>query len=160
MLDIAQAFRDAGLGELVAEGEAAEPPTASPPTIPTLSMPSSESSTGAGVLVAPSNPVRVAAFQGPRVRLRRSRGRVLLWLLERPSEAQTQVRYLGHRKGSPGLSVLRTLTTTSRIIQVAHPGLLAEVSLRYTNPHDPQRASSWTTLPIPRPKAPRSERSP
>jgi hypothetical protein len=139
VLDIAQAYRDAGLGQLVNEGEAAEPHSESPPTSPPAVPPQS---------VQPSAPMRVfAPFQRPRVKLRRLRGRLLLLLDGRPSEARAQVRYLGHHGRSHRLTVLRTLTGDFTRLTLPVSGVL-EVAVRYTDPYDLQRASPWTKLTL------------
>lgn len=86
VLDIAQAFRNAGLAGIVAAGEAGEPGAqpASSATPPHSMAPSS------------SMPI-IAPFPRPRARLRRVRGRLVLVLSGRPVEAQAEVRCLGHR---------------------------------------------------------------
>jgi hypothetical protein len=139
VLDIAQTFRNAGLGQLVAEGEAAEPG----------GKPSSGSSPAlAPQAVAPSRPMNlIAPFARPRARLERVKGRTVLILTGRPSGAQAQVRYLGHRGRSRHLSVLRTITTALNATTVAAAGV-AEVSVRYTDPYDVARASPWVNLRV------------
>jgi len=138
VLDIAQAFRNAGLAGIVAAGEAAEPgaqPT-SPATPPQNVAPSS------------SMPL-IASFPRPQARLRRLKGRLVLLLSGRPGEAQAQVRYLGHRGRSRHLSILRTLDGAFINLTLPATGVL-EVSVRYTDPYDTHRASPWTTLRLPR----------
>jgi hypothetical protein len=143
-LDIAQAFRNAGLGEIVTAGEAAEPATpltetsnpASPPQSMTLSSPMT--------LTTP--------FQQPRAQLERIRRRLVLILSGRPSEAQAQVRYLGHRGRSRHLSVLRTLQGAFTNLTLPVSGVI-KISMRYTDPYDIQRASPWITLKLPPTKA-------
>ncbi len=140
VLDIAQAFRNAGLGAIVAAGEAAEPGVQpagnSNPAIP----PQSVTPSGSMTLTAP--------FQRPRARLKRLKGRLVLVLTGRPSEAQAQVRYLGHRGRSRHLGVLRTLHGAFTDLTLPASGVI-EVSVRYTDPYDIQRASPWTTLKLP-----------
>jgi hypothetical protein len=139
VLNIAQAFRDAGLGEIVAAGEAAEPTVqpagSSSPAKPPQSVPPSNSMT----LTTP--------FQRPTAKLRRLKGRFVLMLSGRPSEAQAQVRYLGHRGHSRHLTVLRTLDGVFTDLTLPVSGVV-EVSVRYTDPYDIQRASPWTTLKL------------
>jgi Subtilase family len=137
VLDIAQAFRNAGLGQIVAAGEAAEPTTSnSNPATPPQSVP-------------PSVPMTlIAPFPRPRARLTRIKGRLVLVLALRPSEAQVQVRYLGHHRHSRHLSVLRTLSGAFNTLTLP-TSALAEVSVRYTDPYDLQRTSPWTTLKMP-----------
>jgi hypothetical protein len=140
-LDIAQAFRNAGLGQLVAEGEAAEsggkPSSGSSPALPPQA-------------VAPSGPMNlIAPFARPRARLRRVKGRTILILTGRPSGAQAQVRYLGHRGHSRHLSLVRTINAALNTITIPSAGV-AEVSVRYTDPYDVERASPWVTLKVAR----------
>jgi hypothetical protein len=66
----------------------------------------------------------------------------------RPSEAQAEVRYLGHRGHSRHLSVLRTRSGAFNNLTMPSLGVV-EVSLRYTDPYDLERASPWTTLKMP-----------
>ncbi len=136
VLDIAEAFRNAGLGAIVAAGEAAEPganstPASSPqPLTPLATM----------KLTQP--------FGRPQARLKRVRHRLVLALSGRPGEAQVQVRYLGHRGRSRRLRVLRTLHGAFTSLTLPTSGVV-EVSVRYTDPYDVERASPWTTLRIP-----------
>ncbi len=140
VLDIAQAFRNAGLGAIVAAGEAAEPgkqlAASANPATPPQSVPPSGSMT----LITP--------FQRPRARLERLKGRFVLVLSGRPGEAQAQVRYLGHQRRSRHLSVLRTLDGTFTDLTLPTSDVV-EVSVRYTDPYDLERASPWTTLKLP-----------
>jgi hypothetical protein len=136
VLDIAQTFRNAGLGAIVTAGEAAEPgaqsnssPASSPqPVTPLASM---------------THP-----FARPRVKLKRVKHRLVLALSGRPGEAQVQVRYLGHRGRSHQLRVLRTLHGVFASLTLPTSGVV-EVSVRYTDPYDVERASQWTTLRLP-----------
>jgi hypothetical protein len=140
VLDIAQAFRNAGLGEIVTAGEAAEPATppakTSNPARPPQSM-------------TPSSPMTlISPFQQPRAQLKRIHRRLVLVLSGRPSEAQAQVRYFGHHGRSRHLSVLRTLHGAFTDLTLSASGVI-EVSVRYTDPYDIQRASPWITLKLP-----------
>jgi hypothetical protein len=139
VLDIGQTFRNAGLGQLVVEGEAAEPgrqPSAgSSPALP----PQAVAPSGAMNLIAP--------FARPHARLKRVKGRTILILTGRPSGAQAQVRYLGHRGHSRHLNVLRTISTALNTTTVPAADI-AEVSVRYTDPYDAERASPWVTLKV------------
>lgn len=135
-LDIAQSFRNASLGHLVAEGEAAEPTTqTSSAPVPPQSVPPSESMN----LIAP--------FTRPQAQLKRVKRHLVLILTDRPSKARTQVRYLGYRDHSRHLSVLRTLSGLFENLTIPSTGVI-EVSVRYTDPYDIERASPWTTLKI------------
>jgi hypothetical protein len=140
VLDIAQAFRNAGLGQIVAAGQAAEP--GAPPTTSSTPATSPQS-------VAPSGSMTlIAPFSRPRARFKRVKGRLVLVLELRPSGAQTEVRYLGHRAHSRHLSVLRTRSGAFNSLTMPSSGVV-EVSLRYTDPYDLERASPWTTLKMP-----------
>jgi Subtilase family len=138
VLDIAQTFRNTGLGAIVTAGEAAEPgaqskasPASSPqPVTPLTAM----------TLTRP--------FRRPQARLKRVKHRLVLALSGRPSEAQVQVRYLGRRGRSRRLRVLRTLQGAFTSLTLPTSGVV-EVSVRYTDPYDVERASPWTTLRLP-----------
>lgn len=136
VLDIAQTFRDAGLGAIVAAGEAAEPGAQPAESSPPQS-------------VAPFDSMALTApFQRPRALLKRVKGRLVLVLVGRPTEAQADVRYLGRRRRSRHLGVLRTLHGAFTDLMLPASGV-AEVSVRYTDPYDVERASPWTTLKLP-----------
>jgi Subtilase family len=140
VLDIAQAFRNASLDGIVAAGEAAEPGAQLAGNASAGKPPQS---------MAPSTSMPLTAtFQRPRARLRRLKGRLMLVLSGRPGEAQAQVRYLGHRAHSRRLSVLRTLQGAFSDLTLPASGVI-EVSVRYTDLYDVQRASPWTTLRLP-----------
>jgi len=136
VLDIAQTFRNAGLGAIVAAGEGGEP--------------GARPSTTAGSSPQPVTPLASMThpFARPRVRLKRVKHRLVLALLGRPGEAQAQVRYLGHRGRSHQLRVLRTLHGVFASLTLPTSGVV-EVSVRYTDPYDVNRASPWTTLRLP-----------
>ena len=87
-------------------------------------------------------------FGRPQARLRRVKHRLVLALSGRPSEAQVQVRYLGHRGRSRQLRVLRTLHGVFTSLTLPSSGVV-EVSVRYTDPYDVERASPWATLRLP-----------
>ncbi len=136
VLDIAQTFRNAGLGAIVTAGEAAEP--------------GAQPNATAGSSPQPMTPLASMAhpFARPRVRLKRVKHRLVLALSGRPSEAHVQVRYLGHRGHSRQLRVLRTLHGVFASLTLPTSGVV-EVSVRYTDPYDVERASQWTTLRLP-----------
>ncbi len=138
VLDIAQTFRNAGLGAIVAAGEAAEP--------------GAQSNSTPGSSPQPVTPLTAMTlnrpFGRPHARLKRVRHRLVLALTGRPGEAQVQVRYLGHRGRSRRLSVLRTLHGAFTSLTLPASGVV-EVSVRYTDPYDVERASPWTTLRLP-----------
>jgi subtilase family protein len=138
VLDVAQTFRNAGLGAVVSAGEAAEP--------------GAQHSSSAGSppqTVAPLTAVTLTQpFARPKIRLRRVKHRLVLALIGRPKEAEAQVRYLGRRGHARRLSVLRTLHGAFTNLTLPASGV-AEVSVRYSDPYDVKRASPWTTLRIP-----------
>jgi hypothetical protein len=138
VLDIAQTFRNAGLGGIVAAGEAAEP--GAPSDADSEASPQPVTPLGAMTLTKP--------LSRPQARLKRVRHRLVLVLTARPGEAQVQVRYLGHSGRSRRLRVLRTLHGTFTSITLPSSGVV-EVSARYIDPYDAERASPWTTLRLP-----------
>jgi hypothetical protein len=89
----------------------------------------------------------IAPFLRPRARLKRVHGRLVLILSGRPSEAEAQVRYLGHHGHSRHLSILRTLSGAFNSLTMRSSGVV-EVSVRYTDPYDLERTSPWTTLKV------------
>jgi hypothetical protein len=138
-LDIAQAFLDAGAGAAVSNGEAARPGS-QPAQGPILAIPPQS--------VAPSTVMeRIMPFWPPRPRLRRIKGRLTLVLASRPSEALVEVRYLGRRHHSSRLRVLRTIRGAFGSSRV--PTGVLELSVRYTDPYDLERASHWVVLRVP-----------
>lgn len=138
VLNIAQTFRNAGLGAIVSAGEAAEP--------------GAQASSTAGSSPQPVAPLTAMTlnrpFARPQARLRRVKHRLVLMLTGRPKEAETQVRYLGRRGHSHRLSILRTLHGAFTNLTLPTSGI-AEVSVRYIDPYDVERASPWTTLRLP-----------
>ncbi len=138
VLDIAQTFRNAGLGAIVTAGEAAEPGAQSNAVPASGPQP-----------VAPLTTMTFTRpFGRPQARLKRDKHRFVLALSARPSEAQVQVRYLGRTGRSHRLRVLRTLDGAFTNLTLPASGVL-EVSVRYTDPYDVERASPWITLHIP-----------
>jgi hypothetical protein len=140
VLDIAQAFRDAGLGQIVAAGEAAEPGAKPAGSANPAKPPQGVTPSSTMTLTTP--------FQRPKAQLKRVKRRFVLVLSGRPSEAQAEVRYLGHRRHSRHLSVRRTLHDAFTDLTLPVSGVI-EVSVRYTDPYDIQRASPWITLKLP-----------
>jgi Subtilase family len=139
ILDTAQAFRNAGLSQLVAEGEAGAARAKPSPEAPTVLAPQS---------VTPSVPMYLALpFPRPRALLRWIRGHSVLVLTERPNGAQAQVRYLGRRGRARHLTVLGTINAARNTTTIPATGV-AEVSVRYSDPYDIQRASGWVTLRV------------
>ncbi|MGA9313237.1 MAG: S8 family serine peptidase [Solirubrobacteraceae bacterium] len=138
VLNIAQTFRNAGLGAIVSAGEAAEPGAQ-------LSPPAGSSPQPLAPLTAMRRP-----FARPKAQLRRVKHRLVLALIGRPREAEAQVRYLGHHGRSRRLRVLRTLHGVFTNLTLPTSGV-AEVSVRYVDPYDVERASPWMTLRLPAP---------
>jgi hypothetical protein len=138
VLNIAQTFRNAGLGAIVAAGEAAEPGA----------QPSSHAGSSPQP-VAPLTAMR-RPFARPKARLRRVKHRLVLALIGRPKEAEAQVRYLGHHRHSRRLRILRTLHGAFTNLTLPTSGV-TEVSVRYIDPYDVERASPWMTLRLPAP---------
>jgi hypothetical protein len=87
-------------------------------------------------------------FARPQARLKRVKHRLVLALTGRPQEAEVQVRYLGHRGRSRKVRILRTLHGAFTNLTLPASGV-AEVSVRYIDPYDVERASPWTTLRLP-----------
>jgi hypothetical protein len=138
VLNVAQAFRNAGLGAIVSAGEAAEPGAA-----PATSQEKSPES------VAPSNAMTLTRpFARPVAWFKRIRRRLVLALAGKPSEAFAEVRYLGRRRHSLHLKVLRTVQGV--FSQLTMPrSRIVEVSVRYVDAYDVGRASPWITLKVP-----------
>jgi hypothetical protein len=135
-LNIAQAFRNAGLTTIVTAGEATQLNSTKQPT-----------SAGPPGNMA-SKAMLSAPYPRPSARLQRLRGRLDLILKGKPSGAQVEVRYLGHPEHSRRLRVLRTIHGTFTRLQLPRFRLL-EVSLRYLDPYDHGRTSPWATLKVP-----------
>ena len=140
-LNIAQTFRNAGLGAIVEAGEATEPRPASTSPAESAAPASSRQP------VAPSIPMALTQpFLRPDARLERIKRRIVLLLAGRPGEAQAQVRYLGHRGRSHRLVVLRTLLGEFTSLALPASSGVLDVSVRYIDPYDVERAGPWTTL--------------
>jgi hypothetical protein len=151
-LDISQTFKDAGLGQLVAEGEAAEP------TAPAVGVPVAGASASPSAPSSPAAPVirQTAAFPAPVVRLIWRKKRLVLAVVDRPRQAVVEVRYLARRQRGGGLRILRSVTGTFTTVAVLTINL-TEIVVRYIDPYDIQRSSPWATL---RPSARRSRHGP
>jgi hypothetical protein len=138
VLNIAQTFRNAGLGAVVSAGETAEPSAQTASTAGSSPQP-----------VAPLTAMTLTQpFARPQARLRRVKHRLVLALTGRPTEAEAQVRYLGDRAHSRRIRILRTLHGSFTHLTLPTVGV-TEVSVRYIDPYDIERASPWTTLRIP-----------
>jgi hypothetical protein len=134
-LDIAQAFRNAGLAGVVSAGEAAEP-----------GAPQSSTAESSRTPVAPLTGMKLTRpFARPQAHLKRVKHRLVLSVTGLPHEAEVQVRYLGTRQRSRHLRVVRALHGVFTKLTLPTSGIVA-VSVRYTDPYDVERASPWTTL--------------
>jgi hypothetical protein len=139
-LNIAQAFRDAGLGAIVAAGEAAEPHTP-----PATSMPSPATQSKAPAAnTTTAIPALLGRLAAPRAKLARHDGHLELLLEDRPSGTRVQARLLGYRRGSRRPVVLRTLSGCRSTIAVGQGTI--EIAVRYTDPQDIDRSSPWVTI--------------
>jgi hypothetical protein len=138
-LDIAQAFRNAGLGQTVTEGEASEAAAKAPASASPAVSPQAVGPSGAMSLTS--------SFARPHARLKHFRGRTVLVLTARPSEAQTQLRYLARRSHSRRLRLLRTISGALSTITIPSKGV-TEIAVRYTDPYDAERTSPWVTLTV------------
>jgi hypothetical protein len=139
-LNIAQAFLDAGLGQIVAAGETA-----------VAGATAVQERQNSPRSVATSNSMKLTArFAGPRARLHRGRHRLRLVIAGRPSEAVAQVRLLARRGPIHRQKIVRTLQ--GRFTSLGLPRGLSAVSVRYVDSYDAARSSAWETLAIPQPK--------
>jgi hypothetical protein len=143
-LDIAQAFKDAGLGQLVAEGEAAEPHSTATGA-PATGVPASQTVPSSRVAAVTT---RERAFPAPLARLIRRKDHLVLALIDYPGDALVQVRCLARRRKSRRLRVVRNTSGHFRTLTVRASNL-AELTVRYTDPYDIERSSPWTTLKPP-----------
>jgi Subtilase family len=148
-LDIAQTFRAAGLGQFVAEGEAAEPhPHSTPEPEPAAMIPAAaEAVQAASPSIAATGPNLLLALPRPVVQLQRHGGHLSLLLEGRPNEGQVEVRYLGYHRHSRRLSILQTRIGSFSALAI--PSSAVELSARYTDPYDTSRASPWITVRTP-----------
>ena len=148
VLNIAQTFRAAGLGDVVAAGEAAEPATPSEaraPTPPAGTQPATPPT---------STPTRTSTastflepLARPRAKFTRDGKHLALMLQSRPRGIRVEIRSLGYRGHTQRLAVLHTLTSSS--ITIPLPPGTGEIEARYIDPYDIQRTSEWTTLRAP-----------
>lgn len=136
-LNIARAFLGAGLGQIVADGEAGairampvQEPEKPPKSVPT------------------SNVMNLTArLMRPRARLHRADHRLYLVISGRPSEAVAQIRLLARRGHARHQRVVRALE--GRFASLRLPRGLSAVSVRYVDVYDDARSSAWEVLPIP-----------
>jgi hypothetical protein len=147
-LDIVQAFRRAGLAQLVAQGEAGEPPLpAASVALPSISTRNTDRVSAPSVLPT-SAPVRkLPPLPAPLARVKRLGRRMLLLIENRPAGSSAELRYLAHRGGSRRLSVLRGLRSSSS--KLALPDDVRVIELRFIDPYDIARASAWRTVALP-----------
>ena len=151
VLDIAQAFRDAGLSAVVSAGEAAEPqPPTSPPAPQPTSTPAPTPASTPPQQLAPSMMMALTGrFPRPRARLRRHDHRELLIVPAHPAEAQTEVRLLGWRRHHRW--PLRLLhARQGSFTQLRIPGRVVALKVRYIDAYDIERDGPWKSLRLPR----------
>lgn len=143
-LDIASAFRRAGLAQLVAEGEAREPAA----TVPSPSGAPVQRAF-AGPNLPTSHPVsKPSPLPTPLTRLKQlAHRRLLLLIAGRPVEARTEARFLGRREGSRRLRILRTLRGS--FDRLLLPSGVRTIEVRFIDYYDLARASAWRTLAVP-----------
>jgi hypothetical protein len=160
VLDIACAFRDAGLQQLVSEGEANEPQTPSLPAPEPLSTTPAATATpapaaraaqtvGSGApasaLVRESQAMKaLARFPRPRVRLARRASKLAVNTTGRPVEAQTEIQLLTSHARHKHRALWVTWADTTSL--TAPPS--GDLRVRYVDPYDAQRAGPWLTLPL------------
>lgn len=155
VLDIAQSFRDAGLASVVSAGEGGEPkPPASSPTptpAPTSSgTPQQPAAQKPPQQLAPSGAMTLTGgFPRPHAKLLRHQHWQVLKVAGPPSEAQTEVRCLGHRQHHPRrLRLLRSRRGSFTRLRLPAQGLV-KVKVRYIDPYDIERDGPWLTLRAP-----------
>lgn len=159
VLDIAQAFRDAGLSAIVSAGEAAEPkPPASPPASQPTSAPAPAPAPTPPQQLAPSEAMTLTGrFPMPDARLRRLRRRELLIVPAHPAEAQTEVRLLEWRQyHRRALRLLRA--RHGSFARLWLPRRVVALRVRYIDPYDLERDGPWKSLRLPRQRPARRER--
>lgn len=138
-LDVAQAFRNAQLENVVNAGEAVRAQT----TPPTDSSPTAVPPTP----VQPSTTMRgTGRFIRPIMKLERRRGKTTVRFANRPTGAEIEVCYLGYRRRARRLSTLRR--TTTRSLRGTVPAWAVELRSRYFDPFDVERASGWSTVVV------------
>jgi Subtilase family len=136
-LNIAHAFLNAGLGPIVAAGEAGA--VAATPVQKPENSPQS---------VRTSNSMEpTPRFNRPHARLRRIGRRLLLVIAGRLTEAIAQIRMLARRGKAHRQRVIRVIE--SRLASVQLPRGLSAVSVRYIDGYDAARSSTWQTLAVP-----------
>jgi hypothetical protein len=150
-LDIAAAFRNAGLAQLVDEAKAQEPREAKPEV--------------REVFVSPpplqqqheTAPAVAKAFPRPKARIARAKGHLSLVVTGRPSEAAIEVTYLARRAHSLRLYVLRDITGTFQTVRI--PTMrIRQIVVRYIDPYDTSRESALKILTPPARKAKKPRR--
>jgi hypothetical protein len=143
-LDIAAAFRAAGLTATIAAGEAAEPRPTSNPTSPPAPTATPSS-------LSPPSPVSQQARPGllthplpaPRATLAHAGRRLRLTLTARPVGAREEIR-LFHRR--PGARQRTLQTITSALSTLDFSATVLRIELRYIDPYDTARDSPWIAL--------------
>jgi hypothetical protein len=157
-LNIAQAFRDAGLGGIVAAGEAAEPHTPQQATSAPPQPSTTPSSTPPADTQTSNAPALLERLAGPRAKLVRHGEHLELVLQGQPARTRVQVRLLGYRRDDRRqLVLLRTLSGSMTTIGVMRGTI--EIAVRYTDPYDIDRSSPWVTIHTTNPTSPSKDRS-
>ncbi len=149
-LDVASAFRVAGLGDALEAGRAAipglEPATATQSLTPLPPSPPVVPSGSAGASSRPPGSVRQATRRRlvtPRVgHLRYRRGVLSLTLLNRPRGASARIDIYARPRGAAFPRVVRRLRANQRHVRVRARGALAQVTVRYVDPSGRRRASA------------------
>lgn len=156
VLDIAQTFIDAGLGQLVAEAQQAEPlpySEARAQTTPAQATPdtSPNAATPPPDLPRSTPVITTSVLSHPQAHLDHDGAVLLLALLNRPPQTRAQVRCL-IRRPAHKLRVLKTLTDTRATLPL-NCRTVAEIQVRYQTKTLPRTSGPWSTLQVPRARA-------
>jgi hypothetical protein len=152
-LDIAQAFQNAGLADVVAAGTAAEAAAPSPggssaPSAPSgVSTPSGTPSTGGTPAQSGGDPL--GALAKPTVSLTRRGRRITAVFANRRSYVTVQLRLLGYAAHTRRLVVRRSLQASAGRVTFVSSGAV-ELEIRYRDSYDLEHTSSWTTVKLQR----------
>ena len=155
-LDIAQAFQNAGLANVVAAGTAAEPAAPSPDQPLGASSPSGASAPSTGT-PAQSGGDPLGALAKPTVALTRRGPRITADFANRRSHVTVQLRLLGYAPHTRRLVVRRSWQTSARRVTFVSSGAV-ELEARYRDSYDLQHTSPWTTVNLQRARTSNAER--
>lgn len=154
-LDVARAFRVAGLGDALEAGRAAipglEPATATQSLTPSASAPPIVPARAVGTA---STPTRGAAeprarrqLAAPRVgHVRHGRGVLSMTVLNRPRGAVVRIDIYARARGAAFPRVVRRLRVKQRRVRVHVRGALTQVTVRYVDPSGRRRSSLTRTV--------------